>query len=58
MAIHHTRWFRSEEVDRMLNGDAQGRRDFSSKIWALLFFEMWCREWLDQPVREEAAVTA
>ena len=51
-------FFRTNEVERLLDVHAQGRRDFSSKIWALLFFEMWCREWLDQPVREEAAVTA
>jgi asparagine synthase (glutamine-hydrolysing) len=28
--------------------EADGR-DFSNKIWALLFFEMWCRHWLDAP---------
>src|SRR5581483_493862 len=44
-------FFRTDEVERLLDVHAQGRRDFSSKIWALLFFEMWCREWLDQPVR-------
>ena len=25
----------------------RGSRDMSPKIWSLLFFELWCREWLD-----------
>ena len=38
------------EVERTLNRHAAGRRDFSSKLWALLFFEVWCQKWMDQPV--------
>ena len=46
---------RPEEVRRTLDRHAQGRRDFSGKLWTLLFFEMWCRHWLDQPVLAGAA---
>ncbi len=39
--------FETSEVERLLAVHSQGRRDFSNKLWALLFFEMWCRHWLD-----------
>ncbi len=39
--------FESGEVARLLDVHAQGRRDLSNKLWALLFFELWCRHWLD-----------
>lgn len=39
--------FRMDEVERILRRHAAGRRDFSYKIWSLLFFELWCREWMD-----------
>ncbi len=42
--------FRPEELKFLLEEHAQGHRDFSAKIWALLFFEVWCQRWLDQPV--------
>jgi asparagine synthase (glutamine-hydrolysing) len=41
--------FNGEEVERVLARHAEGRRDFSNKIWALLFFELWCQTWLDRP---------
>jgi len=31
----------------LLARHAQGRRDWSSQIWSLICFELWCREWLD-----------
>ncbi len=46
---------RAEEVRRALDRHAEGRRDFSGKLWTLLFFELWCRHWLDQPVLAGAA---
>lgn len=42
--------FQPEEIRLCLDRHARGRRDFSGKLWALLFFELWCRSWLDQPV--------
>lgn len=42
--------FDPQEVRLCLDRHARGRRDFSGKLWALLFFELWCRNWLDQPV--------
>ncbi len=38
--------FNPEEVDRLLA--IRERRTASEKIWTVLFFEMWCRRWLDQ----------
>ncbi len=40
--------FQMREVELILERHAAGRRDFSHKIWSLLFFELWCREWMDQ----------
>jgi asparagine synthase (glutamine-hydrolysing) len=42
--------FDPQEVQLCLDRHARGRRDFSGKLWTLLFFELWCRSWLDQPV--------
>jgi asparagine synthase (glutamine-hydrolysing) len=42
--------FNPQEVRLCLDRHARGRRDFSGKLWALLFFELWCQSWLDQPV--------
>jgi asparagine synthase (glutamine-hydrolysing) len=39
--------FRSDEVERLFGCLVQGHRDVSHKLWALLFFELWCRHWLD-----------
>ncbi len=38
------------ELELNLDRHAAGRRDFSAKLWSLVFFELWCRKWLDQPV--------
>jgi asparagine synthase (glutamine-hydrolysing) len=38
------------EVAWNLERHAAGRRDFSAKLWSLVFFELWCRKWLDRPV--------
>lgn len=39
--------FDIREVELTLDRHAQGRRDFSAKLWTLVFFELWCRHWLD-----------
>jgi asparagine synthase (glutamine-hydrolysing) len=36
-------------VERLLDGHARGQRDFSARIWSLLFLEHWCRAYLDEP---------
>ena len=50
--------FRPKEIERMLDIHVQGPRDFSHKLWVLLFFEMWCRCWLDEPVAVSEQVPA
>lgn len=40
-------YFNPEYVKKIITIHSQGRRDFSRKIWSLLFFEFWCRNWLD-----------
>jgi len=40
-------YFNQDCVNKILSIHQAGRRDFSRKIWALLFFESWCRNWLD-----------
>jgi asparagine synthase (glutamine-hydrolysing) len=40
--------FREEEVRRILSAH-RGGRDMADCIWALIFFELWCRAWLDTP---------
>ncbi|MBI3406097.1 MAG: asparagine synthetase B, partial [Acidobacteria bacterium] len=42
--------FEPAEIARLLSVHRAGRRDLSGKLWSLLFFEMWCQSWLDQPV--------
>jgi len=39
--------FQSEELERLLNIHNEGQRDFSTQIWAVAFFELWCEHWLD-----------
>jgi asparagine synthase (glutamine-hydrolysing) len=38
--------FRPQELQRLVDGH-HGGRDFSSQLWAAVFFESWCRAWLD-----------
>jgi asparagine synthase (glutamine-hydrolysing) len=39
------RFLRPEAISRLLDDEARGGRDLSRKIWALLVFEYWCREY-------------
>jgi asparagine synthase (glutamine-hydrolysing) len=39
---------RPDTVCRRLDAHLQGRRDYSSHLWSLICFELWCREWWDR----------
>jgi asparagine synthase (glutamine-hydrolysing) len=40
--------FRREAVARLLDEHQQARFDHSYRLWALLFLELWQREWIDR----------
>lgn len=42
-------FLRPAAVERLLERHARGQRDFSARIWSLLFLEHWCRAYLDEP---------
>lgn len=42
--------FRPEAVVRLLDDHQQGRFDHSYRLWALLFLELWFRQWVDDAV--------
>jgi asparagine synthase (glutamine-hydrolysing) len=37
--------FQASEIERLLRLHDSGRRDCSARLWALLCFELWMREW-------------
>ncbi len=39
--------FDSRFVERVLDDHGKKTRDLSARIWSLLFFEQWCRNWID-----------
>jgi asparagine synthase (glutamine-hydrolysing) len=39
--------FRPEAVVRLLDDHQANRADHSHRLWALLFLELWSRQWLD-----------
>jgi asparagine synthase (glutamine-hydrolysing) len=41
--------FRREGIEQMLSEHGKGLADRSHDIWRLLFFEHWCRHYLDEP---------
>lgn len=41
-------YFNGEYVLSLLDEHQKGLQDFSQQLWALLIFELWCREYLDQ----------
>jgi asparagine synthase (glutamine-hydrolysing) len=49
--------FRPQELKRLVDGH-HGSRDFSSQLWAAVFFESWCRTWLDHSETAVAAPSA
>ncbi len=40
-------WFRRDALENMLNEHFSNRFDHAYRIWALLFLELWMRQWLD-----------
>ena len=38
------------EVERLLRVHESGRRDWSARLWAIMCFELWMREWVDRSV--------
>jgi asparagine synthase (glutamine-hydrolysing) len=40
--------FEPKFVRRMVEEHARGERDWSTRLWALLFLELWFREWIDR----------
>jgi asparagine synthase (glutamine-hydrolysing) len=40
-------FFETRALERFLDQHARGARNFGSAIWAVLVFELWCREFLD-----------
>jgi asparagine synthase (glutamine-hydrolysing) len=42
-------YFRPEVVRSMVEDHQAGRFDHSYRLWALLVFELWQREWCDRP---------
>jgi asparagine synthase (glutamine-hydrolysing) len=42
-------YFRPEAVDRLLAEHDSRDFDHSHRLWALLFLELWLREWVDAP---------
>ncbi|HVX63783.1 MAG TPA: asparagine synthase (glutamine-hydrolyzing) [Pirellulales bacterium] len=43
-------FFRPQAVRNMVEDHQAGRYDHSYRLWALLVFELWQREWVDQAV--------
>ena len=39
--------FRASEVDALLATHDAGRRDCSARLWSLICFELWMRQWVD-----------
>ncbi len=42
-------YFRPEAVERLVAEHLAGAFDHAYRLWALLFFELWQREWVDCP---------
>ncbi|MCE9545150.1 MAG: asparagine synthase C-terminal domain-containing protein, partial [Planctomycetia bacterium] len=40
-------YFRPAAIEQLLTEHQAGRHDHSPRLWALLFLEMWHREWVD-----------
>jgi len=39
--------FRMREIESLLAVHHAGRRDYSARLWALICFELWMRQWVD-----------
>jgi len=48
--------FRPSEVEALLATHDTGRRDCSARLWSLICFELWMRQWVDRsPARAREA---
>jgi asparagine synthase (glutamine-hydrolysing) len=39
--------FETSFIERLVRDHIEGRRDYANRLWALLFLELWFREWID-----------
>jgi asparagine synthase (glutamine-hydrolysing) len=39
--------FEQNLLKKMVNEHVEGRRDWSNRLWAFLFLELWFREFID-----------
>jgi asparagine synthase (glutamine-hydrolysing) len=51
-------YFNAAGVRRMLDEHLQGRRDHSPRLWRLMIFELWHRNFLEKSGRGNDAVSA
>ncbi|HUY33815.1 MAG TPA: asparagine synthase (glutamine-hydrolyzing) [Pirellulales bacterium] len=49
-------YFRADVVRSMVDDHQSGRFDHSYRLWALLVFELWQREWVDRPATRGAGL--
>jgi asparagine synthase (glutamine-hydrolysing) len=47
-------YFEPAFVDRLVREHLSGRRDHTLRLWQLLVFELWHRQYLDAPVSAAA----
>ena len=40
--------FRTSEVEALMATHDAGRRDCSARLWSLICFELWMRQWVDR----------
>ena len=38
-------YFNPKSIEKIIEDHGLGKRDFSSQIWAFLFFQLWYRKW-------------
>ncbi|HXE81183.1 MAG TPA: asparagine synthase (glutamine-hydrolyzing) [Vicinamibacterales bacterium] len=43
--------FQAREIDRLLDEHLTGRRDHELRLWQLFVFELWHRQYMDEPQR-------
>ena len=51
-------YFAPRFVDRLIAEHLSQRRDHTSRLWTLLMFELWHREYLDRPISSELSGNA
>ena len=51
-------YFEPAFVDRLVDEHLSGTRDHTLRLWQLLVFELWHRQYLDAPVSSPARVAA